>query len=288
MAGYRLLRAIGHGASSVVWLARSPGRVAPIALKLLALPGSTTDTAGDARRFLHAARQAATLAHPDIVTVLDAGREPDGRDGSAALCWLAMEAVPGTDLSRYTSPTRLLPERLVLRLMQRLALAMAHAHSQGVIHRDLKPANVLVHWPTATMKLADFGLLRSATSDQTRSGLLLGSPAYMAPEQLAGAEPTVATDLHALGVLGYEMLAGRLPYTGDSMGALLQAVASEAPPDLHRLRPSVPEALSDCVARLLAKQPASRPPDGAHLAQMLQRIDTAWSESAAPEPQAAM
>ncbi len=287
VAGHRLLRPIGRGGSSVVWLVQAPLGRTPLALKLLALHGEAIED--DTQRFLNAARQAASLAHPDIVTVHGAGRVSGShRDypaltGPSSLCWLSMEAVPGTDLSRYAAPARLLPERLVLRLMQRLALALAHAHARGVIHRDLKPANVLVHWPTSTLKMADFGLARSsADAAQTRSGLMLGSPAYMAPEQLAGAAPTAATDLHALGVLGFELLAGRLPYQGDSMGALLQAVASSQPPDLHRLRPAVPLALSDCVSQLLAKQPAARPAGALQLAQALQDIDTGWPDPSRP------
>ncbi len=279
IGGHRLLRPIGRGTASVVWLAEPPGSGRAVALKLVVLQGA--DAEGDAARFLAAAHRAASLSHPDIVAVHAAGRHDFdlGHDrGRAGLCWLAMQAVPGSDLSRYTTPARLLPERLVLRLLQRLALALAHAHARGVVHRDLKPANVLVHWPASTMKLADFGLARSADAEATRSGLLLGSPAYMAPEQLAGAVPTPATDFHALGVLGFELLAGRLPYQGGSMGELLQAVATHAPADLHRLRLAVPQALADCVSALLAKSPADRPADGPKLAQQLQGIDHAWAD----------
>ncbi|MEO5735041.1 MAG: serine/threonine-protein kinase [Rubrivivax sp.] len=273
VGGHRLLRPIGRGAASVVWLAQAAGSDAAVALKLVPMHGR--DTEADAADFLAAARRAASLVHPDILTVHDAGRH--GRSGE--WCWLSMEAVPGSDLSRYTTPTRLLPERLVLRLLRRLALALAHAHARGIVHRDLKPANVLVHWPASTLKLADFGLARSADAEPTRSGLLLGSPAYMAPEQLAGALPTPATDFHALGVLGFELLAGRLPYQGDSMGQLLQAVATQTPPELHRLRPGVPQTLAACVAALLAKQPAARPVDGDQLATDLECIDRAWPAS---------
>jgi eukaryotic-like serine/threonine-protein kinase len=263
LAGLRIVRIIGRGAVGTVYLAVDPVTLQPAALKVVRLDA----TDGDAQRrlFLQTARTASRLLHADIVAVRDAGT--DRSQG-----WLVMEAVPGGDLERYTRHARLLPEPVVLRVAERIAAALAYAHGQGVVHRDLKPANVLVDWPTDTVKLADFGLARLQDAEQTRTGIVLGSPAYMAPEQLAGAVPTPASDLYALGVVLFQLLAGRLPHDGSSMGELLHQVATETAPDLRALRPALPAALADLVARLLSKRPASRPAGAATVAQALERL----------------
>ena len=266
LAGYRILRLIGRGAIGAVYLALDEASGEPVALKLVPLAGAGTGYGEDARAaFRRAADTASRLVHPDIVAVRASGEA--GGQG-----WLAMEAVPGGDLGRYTRPPRLLPEPLLLRIGERLALALAHAHAQGVVHRDLKPANVLVHWPTHTVKLADFGLARLADAERTRTGLVLGSPAYMAPEQLAGDVPTPASDLYALGVTLFQLLAGRLPHDDSSLGELLRQVASVPAPDLRSLRPELPAALASVVAGLLAKRPADRPANAAQAADQLRTV----------------
>jgi|CXWL01.1.fsa_nt_gi serine/threonine-protein kinase len=264
LVGYRLLRAIGQGASSTVFLAENEATAQTVALKIVTLPaGEAAVPAGVA--FLDAAATARRLVHPGIVAVLAAGVE-------GALGWLAMEPVPGADLTRYTRAPRLLPEPLTLRVAERLALALGHAHRLGIVHRDLKPANVLVHWPTDTIKLADFGIARAADAAQTNTSLMLGSPAYMAPEQLAGGIPTPRSDLYALGVTLFELLTGRLPHEGGSMGELLRQVACERAPELPTLRPGLPAELTLLLARLLAKHPGERPADADVLAQELRAI----------------
>lgn len=285
VAGYRLLRPIGHGATGTVFLAEAAGTKAAVALKVIELPtdGSALGDPGPA--FLRAAEAAQSLRHPDIVAVHRAGLLPQRG-------WLAMELVPGTDLARYTRADRLLPERLVLRLGARLAAALAHAHTHGIVHRDLKPANVLVHWPSGSCKLADFGLARSEASDLSRTGMLLGSPAYMAPELLAGAAPHSGSDLYALGVLLFELLSGQRPHSGASMGSLLREIATVDAPDLSEFRalrpgmpllpplPPVPPLLVLLVAALLARQPATRPRAATQVAEALQRIDRDWPAAA--------
>ena len=266
VAGFRLQRALGRGSHGEVYLAQGAAGP-PVALKLAQVPMG--EAAADwIESFVSAARSAQRLVHPGIVAVHGAGVE--GR-----LAWLAMELVPGGDLARYTAPRRLLPEALVLMLGQRMALAVAHAHRQGVVHRDLKPANVLVHLPSHTVKLADFGLAHAADSAQTATGIVMGSPAYMAPEQLAGNLPTPATDLYALGVMLFQLLSGRLPHDSPSMGELLQQVAAVPAPDLRELVAGIHPGLAALVARLLAKQAAQRPSDGDALAAALQELGQA-------------
>ncbi len=262
VAGHRLLRIIGQGTHSTVFLAEREADAQAVALKLISLAGAD-ESARVA--FLHSAATARRLVHPGIVTVLAAGVE-------GTLGWLAMAPVPGASLERYTRPSRLLPELLVLRVAQAVALALAYAHRQGVVHRDIKPANILAHWPSDTVKLADFGLARAADAGQTATGLVLGSPSYMAPEQLAGGVPTPASDFYAVGVTLFQLLAGRLPHEAQALGDLLRRVASEPAPDLRTLRPGVPVPLAALVARLLAKSPSERPANGDALVQALRAV----------------
>jgi len=265
LGGYRLAGLIGRGAIGEVHAALAPDGQ-PVALKLLSLGPDADDERGTARqRFLAEARAAQRLQHADIVRVLAAGEH-----GGTA--WMAMELLAGCDLVRYTRPARLLPEAVVARIGERLARALAYAHGEGVVHRDIKPANVVVHWPGDRVTLTDFGLARLADAERTRTGLVLGSPAYMAPELLAGAAPHARSDLYALGVTLFQLLAGRLPHDSPSMGELLRQVATQPAPDLCLLQPGLPPALAQVVAALLAKRPEQRPPDAAALADSLRRL----------------
>jgi serine/threonine-protein kinase len=261
---WRVLRPLGEGAMGTVWLAVDDAGGQAAAIKRFAqdpdLQGAAFDEARE--RFLAEAALGRRLDHPDIVRILDAGAATDA-------LWLAMEAVPGGSLARYTRAPRLLPEPLVLRLGARVAGALAHAHAAGVVHRDVKPSNVLVHWPTDTVKLADFGVARLADAAQTRTGLVMGSPAYMAPEQLAGAPASPAADLYALGVMLFELLTGRLPFDADSLGELLRQVADVPAPDLAALRPALPADAASLIGALLAKSPAARPAGAAQVAAAL-------------------
>lgn len=268
LAGHQLLRPIGQGAGSQVYLAQAGGVDAPlVALKLVRLPpGEARATA--ARQFEAAAAAAAGLQHPAIVQVFQHGIEDEW-------AWVSMEPVPGSDLTRYTQPSRLLPEALVLRIGARLAEALAYAHRQGLVHRDVKPANVLADWASDVIKLADFGLARGAWAAHTGTGIVPGSPAYMSPEQLSGRVPDAAADLYALGVTLFELLAGRLPHQAQTMGELLRQVAQEPAPALAELRPGLPQALSTLVAQLLQKDPAQRPADGDGVAAELRELAAA-------------
>ncbi len=276
---FTLLRRLGQGTSGTVYAAHEQGRELLVALKLLPLTrlpadvvATTTGTVAGAgvlnhlhSRFAAEAAAAQRLHHPDIVATLGAG-------SAGHQAWLAMELVPGTSLARYARTPRLLPEPLVLEIVERLARALAHAHGLGVVHRDVKPANVLVHLPQRLVKLADFGLARASDAEATRTGLVLGSPAYMAPELLAGAVPDARSDLYALGVTLFELLCGRLPHDAASMGALLRQVAAEPAPDLRSLRPDMPAALATLLDELLSKRPAQRPASGDAVAAPLQAV----------------
>ena len=264
VAGYRLLRPLADGGNSRVFVAEPVDGEGAVALKLVPLAqGRGAATAQAA--FESAAAVARGLRHPAIVAVHGAGVEE-------GLGWLAMELVTGGDLGNHTQAARRLPAGHVLLAAERVAQGLAHAHQRGVMHRDLKPANVLVDWTSNTIKLADFGLARAGDGQQTGTGLVPGTPAFMAPEQMAGGLPTPQTDFYSLGVLLFQLLVCRLPFEGHSMGELLRQAAHEPAPALGPLRPDLPAELATLVARLLAKQPRERPADGDALAAHLRSI----------------
>ncbi len=270
LGGVRIERLLTRGAMGALYLAFDEADGAPVAVKAVVLgqPGDPA-LAGAQGRFQHETLNAVRLRHPGIVTTHGAILQ----DGMG---YVAMELLSGTDLSRYTRPARLLPEPLALEIAARVAEALAYAHRQGVVHRDVKPANVMFDPAIDSLKLTDFGLARAVDAEATRSGVLLGSPAYMAPELLAGVRADAASDLYALGVLLFQLLTGRLPFEGDSMGALLRAMATQAPQTVRTLRPDLPAAQAAALDRLLApvlaRAPAERQRDGDAWANALRQV----------------
>ena len=253
---YRLGALIGQGGGSRVHEAIDLRTGATVALKLIHLPDDlpVLQRSEWQVRLQREADLSRRLNHPDIVAVIEAGLQ-----GTQA--WLAMERVRGNDLGRYTEPQRRLPENLVLRIGARLGSALSHAHAHGVVHRDLKPGNILINLAAGQVKLADFGVAHDADAAHTRTGMSLGTPAYMAPELLAGAPASPASDAWALGVMLFELLAGRRPHSADTLGALLQAMASQPPASLQALRPDLPAPAVAAVEQLLARKPEDRPAD---------------------------
>lgn len=251
---YRIGPLLGAGGGSQVHEAVDLRTGTTVALKLIRLPADlgAAQRAEWLARLQREADLARRLTHPDIVAVLAAGLQ--GRQA-----WLAMEWVRGVDLARYTQPQRRLPENLVLQIGARVAAALSHAHGLGIVHRDLKPANVIVNLAAGQVKLADFGVARDDEAERTRTGLSLGTPAYMAPELLAGEPATPASDAYALGVLLFELLSGRRPHEADTLGALLKAMATTRPTALRTLRPDLPAPAVTAVEQLLARRPQDRP-----------------------------
>ena len=258
---------IGRGAMAIVYKAtqRSTGR--QVAIKRLALSRefSAEDLADVRERFMREARAAGALHHPDILQVVDAGE--DGRDA-----WIALEYVLGRDLSLFTRPGQLLPVREVVQLGARLARALHHAHTQGVIHRDIKPANVMLDRVNGSLKLMDFGIARIGDGSRTRTGLVLGTPSFMSPEQLAGLKVDGRSDLYSLAVLLYQLLTGRLPHQSESMARLMQQIATEPAPDVRQFRPGLPESLALVLAVALEKRPELRYASGEQMAQDLEAV----------------
>lgn len=264
---YALGDEIGRGAMAIVYKATDKATGQQLAIKRLALQRefSQEDLADVRARFMREARAAAHLEHPDILRVLDAG-EADGDT------WIAMEYVLGRDLSHFTRPGELLPVAEVLQLVARLARALHYAHSHGVVHRDIKPANIMLDRVSHSVKLMDFGIARIADGSRTRTGLVLGTPSFMSPEQLAGLHVDGRSDLYSLGVLLFQLLTGQLPHQAESMAKLMYRIANEAPPDVRNFRPGLPEALAMVLALALEKRPELRYANGEQFAQDLEAV----------------
>ena len=264
---YLIERDIGRGAMGMVLLGRDLRSGDSVALKTMALGrefhGSALDEARD--RFLREAEMAGRLHHPDIVAVREAGEE-----GGTA--YIAMELLTGRDLSEHAQPSRLLPVPQVLEIAARVARALAYAHRQGVTHRDIKPANIMIEPRSGMVKVTDFGIARIMDSSQTRTGLVLGTPSFMSPEQMAGSRVDGRSDLYSLGVTLFQLLTGQLPHRADSMAALIRSIGNDTAPDLRVLRPELPEALANVVALALEKRVEVRYADGDALASDLEAV----------------
>jgi serine/threonine protein kinase len=253
---------IGRGATGVVYRARDRTLERLVALKVL--PPDLAYREEVRRRFLLEARTAARLVHPHVVPVFAVGE----RDG---LVWLAMAYIEGESLA-----SRLARERPTFaetrRILQEVADALAHAHSRGVVHRDVKPDNILLEASTGRSLVTDFGIARALEGDSrlTQTGVAVGSPAYMSPEQATGERAVDGrSDIYSLGVVGYQMIAGVLPFQAASPPAMLLKHVTERPRSLLELRPDAPRDLAEIVERALAKEPSERWPDAAALRDAL-------------------
>jgi len=258
---YELERELGRGAMGTVYLGRDPRINRVVAIKAIPIVEEFTETElAEAReRFFREAEMAGRLKHPGIVTVHDAGE-----DGGIA--WIAMEYLNGRLLSEYAASDRLLPPSQALEVVGRIADALDYAHAQNVIHRDIKPANVMFDPQTLETKITDFGIARLTNSSATRSGIVLGTPSFMAPEQLEGRNVTGRSDLFALGVTLFQLMTGQLPFRADSMTGLMDRIANAPPPPLRTIRPDLPACVATIIDRALQKDPAARYQTGGEMA----------------------
>jgi serine/threonine-protein kinase len=266
---YRPVHVLGHGGMATVELAHDRELDRPVAIKRLA--DNLAANGEFKQRFLREARLAARLAHPNIVAVYDVGDEDD-------LPFIVMEYVEGEtlgDLLRRRG--RLEPDEAVAIALQACA-GLETAHEAGLVHRDIKPQNLLVT-PGGTVKIADFGIARSLDGTQlTKAGTVLGTAAYLAPEQGAGERVTAAADVYALGAVLYELLTGRPPYIADSLAELAARQREGTIAPVRELAPAVPAATEDAVMHALARDPEYRPPSAAALAGELRPTPTAATE----------
>lgn len=258
---YEVVRLIGRGGMGAVYLARDRALERLVAIKVLP-PGSATD-AGVLERFRREAKTVASLQHAGIVPLYAFGER-------RGLCWFVMGYVRGESLAARLERETMLDADAARTLLAQVADALDHAHRQGIVHRDIKPDNVLIDDDTGRAMLTDFGIARADTlqagTSLTQAGSVLGTPHYMSPEQ-ATAEPTIdgRSDLYSVGVMGYQMLSGRLPFAGTSFRELLMQHVSATPVPLSQVAPSVPADVADAVMRCLEKDPAKRFSDGRSL-----------------------
>ena len=279
---YRLVSQIAAGGMGDVWRATDEVLGREIAVKVL--KRELSGERGFLERFRREARQTAALSHPGIAAVFDYGEE----DGNA---YLVMELVPGEPLSDLVARDGALPVPVAISLVVQTADALAVAHRAGLVHRDVKPANLLVT-PDGTVKVTDFGIARALESSQlTATGTVMGTVQYASPEQISGAATTAASDVYSLGIVAYELVAGRSPYQADSnIGLAMAHLQTEPAP----LPDTVPDALAAVILRALAKDPAARPTDGAAFATELRAlpptgrstVDTRTRAMPVPEPAA--
>lgn len=262
---YRIEQELGRGAMGVVYLASDPKISRQIAIKTLDLAHLPQAEAAEFKaRFFREAEAAGRLNHPAIVTVYDVGEDGD-------LAFIAMDYAPGQALSCHTAADQLLPIADVYALLADVAAALDYAHNKGVVHRDIKPANLIYDRATGSVKVTDFGIARIGDGGATRTGTILGSPSYMAPEQFAGGEIQGTADLFSLGVTFYQLLTGRLPFAGENVAQLAYQISQGRHMDVRRQRPELPASASRIVNKALAKKPADRYQSGREMAEALRR-----------------
>jgi serine/threonine-protein kinase len=261
---FRVEQELGRGATATVYRAVDERNGSLVALKTLSLADDWPDDLLDEAklRLLRESDAAGSLAHPDIVEIRESG-EHDG------VVYLAMEYVEGVNLGMHATEGRLLPPRLAAEMCARVADALYFAHQRGIIHRDIKPANIVFDQKNRRVRVMDFGVARLVDSRATRTGVILGSPSYMAPEQLDARPVTAQSDLFSLGVTLFQLLTGMLPFRSDSIPGLMQKISGEPHPPLRVVRPDLPASLSAVIDRALEKDPDMRYGSGAEMAQAL-------------------
>jgi eukaryotic-like serine/threonine-protein kinase len=258
---YRIERPLGHGGMATVYLGHDTELERPVAIKLLA-----ENLAGDEefrRRFVREAKLAARLSDPNVVSIYDAG-EDDGRP------YIVMEHVDGETLADLLARRGRLPPDEARELAAQAASGLAHAHAAGLVHRDVKPQNLILR-RDGTVKIADFGIARAAaeTTSLTMAGTVLGTAAYLAPEQALGEKVTAAADVYSLGAVLYELLTGRPPFQFESLADLADQQQRMEITPVRELAPDVPPELEDVVMRCLARNPAYRPASAGEPARLL-------------------
>jgi serine/threonine protein kinase len=267
---YDIRGEIGRGMMGVVYEALDTVLDRTIALKAirLAFPVAPHEQEEFERRFFAEAQIAARLSHPNIVVVHDVGRDPE-----SGILFMALEHLDGQPLSAIVSPACPMPWREALRIVQRVAEALHHAHRQGVVHRDVKPANIVL-LASGEPKILDFGIARLAQEqgNLTPGRHFFGTPLYMSPEQALGRPVDGRSDLFALGAVLYFLLVGRAAFAAENIPTILVRVVRQYPPPPSFLMPEVPAVVDDVVARATAKDPANRYPDGRSMAEDIEDI----------------
>jgi serine/threonine-protein kinase len=224
------------------------------------------DTVDDMKeRFFREAESAGLLTHPHIVTIYDAGEEHD-------LAYIAMEYLEGEDLEPYVKSDNLLPMRETLEIASQAAEALDFAHIKGIVHRDIKPANIMRMKESKEIKVTDFGIARITSSSKTKTGVILGTPSYMSPEQVAGKKVDGRSDIFSLGVVLYELLTGTKPFVGEDMTSLMYRISKEPHPSTRSINPKIPKVVDKIIDKALEKDVEKRYQRAGQMADHLKRV----------------
>jgi serine/threonine protein kinase len=260
---YEIVAELGRGAMGAVFRARDPKIDRTVAIKTIAVPASSRHDAEHYRqRFFREAQAAGRLSHPGIVTIYDVGE-----DEAAHTPFIVMECVEGDSLDRVVAaaPAGKLSREIALRLLRQIAEALDYAHRQGIVHRDIKPANIMVT-AEGQPKIADFGIAKLAMADTTLPGHVVGTPAYMSPEQLNGKAVDGRSDLFSLGVIAYWLLTGVKPFDGATLTEICVQVVTKDPTPPSEIAPGLTIDVDYVLSRVLSKDPAMRYQSGNELA----------------------
>jgi serine/threonine protein kinase len=262
---YRLIKELGHGGMGAVYAAIDTRLERQLALKVM-LPKFAADAAAK-ERFLREARAAAKISHDHVVTVYEA----DERQG---VPYIAMQFLKGYPLDEYLKKHPQLDIKQIMRIGFEAAFGLAAAHELGLIHRDIKPGNIWLEAPKGRVKLLDFGLAKPVHCEVelTQSGAIVGTPAYMSPEQARSAKVDHRSDIFSLGAMLYRLCTGKLPFHGENPLAILMALANDTPQPIRELNPQVPQPLADLIHQMLAKNVNDRPASATQVAERLRAL----------------
>ena len=260
---YEIIKELGQGAMGTVYLGMDPKINREVAIKTLKYADVDTDKLAEVKtRFFLEAEAAGKLSHTKIVTIFDVGEEHD-------MAYMAMEFLKGKDLSQYCSKNKLLQPKQALKVVLSVAEALNYAHRNGVVHRDIKPDNIIL-LENNRVKVADFGIARVMTASKTQTGVILGTPNYMSPEQVAGAKVDGRSDLFSLGVVLYELLTGEKPFKGDNLTNLMFAISNVSYRPLLEIKPNLPPCLKPIIAKSLTKSIKRRYKSAAEMGKHIQ------------------
>jgi serine/threonine-protein kinase len=264
---YAIQSELGRGAMGVVYKATDTALERTVAVKTVNMALEREGADKYEARFYQEARAAGSLNHPNIVTVYDVGKE-------ANVAYMAMEFIEGVELRSLLGEGRALPVSQAVSIAVQVAEGLAYAHQHGVVHRDIKPANIMVV-ANGPVKITDFGIarMRAAADELTQTGMMLGSPKYMSPEQVIGKRADHRSDIFSLGVILYEMLSGGAPFNGENVTALMYQIVNFAPPAPSAVNAAVPQLLNFIVAKMLAKPLEERYQSAQELAQDLRNCE---------------
>lgn len=273
LGSYRILKVLGAGGMGVVYKAEDPQLQRLVALKAMLPSLGASESAR--KRFLREARTAASIGHDHIVHIYQVGED-------RSVPFMAMQFLEGEPLDERLKREERLPLKEVLRIGRETAEGLAAAHAKGLVHRDIKPANLWLEGQRGRIKILDFGLARAATDDThlTQTGAIIGTPAYMAPEQAAGEAVDQRCDLFSLGCVLYRLCTGELPFKGNNTLSIISALAMTNPDPPSKVKDDVPGPLSELVMKLLAKKPAERPPSATAVVDAIQKIESQIEEPA--------